>query len=82
MGSLGQLIAQAVPAAALFFFALGGGGGTRTGRHHHAHHYVICVLLTVCFTPGGAAGQVYMPVLPGLKLMLKNGRFCGWFWRS
>lgn len=77
MGSLGQLTAQAVPAAALFFFALGGSAvvlelvGTTM-----LIIMPICVLLTVCFTPEPAQQvRSTVPVLPGLKLMLKNGPF-------
>lgn len=77
MGSFGQLTAQAVPAAALFFFGLGGSAvvlelvGTTM-----LIIMPICVLLTVCFTPEPAQQvRSTVPVLPGLKLMLKNGPF-------
>ena len=77
LGSFGQLTAQAVPAAALFFFAMGGTGvvlelvGTTM-----LVIFPVAVLLTVVFTPEPRVRiKAAAPILPGLKLMLKNGPF-------
>jgi GPH family glycoside/pentoside/hexuronide:cation symporter len=77
LGAFGQLIAQAVPAAALFFFAI---GGSRSVLELVGITMLIvmplCVLLTVSFTPEPVQKvKSVVPLLPGLKLMFKNGPF-------
>ncbi|MEM9622679.1 MAG: MFS transporter [Pseudomonadota bacterium] len=77
MGAIGQLTAQAVPAAALFFFAIGGTAAVlELVGTTMLIIMPIAVLCTVLFTPEPEQQvRSSMPVLPGLKLMLKNGPF-------
>ena len=77
LGALGQLTAQAVPAVALFFFAIGGTGAVlELVGTTMLIIFPIAVLLTVIFTPEPAQRVTSsIPILPGLKLMLKNGPF-------
>jgi Na+/melibiose symporter-like transporter len=77
MGAVGQLTAQAVPAVALFFFAI---GGTRNVLELVGITmlviFPIATLLTTVFTPEPKREvKSVMPVLPGLKLMFRNGPF-------
>jgi GPH family glycoside/pentoside/hexuronide:cation symporter len=77
LGALGQLTAQVVPAIALFFFAIGGTGAVlELVGTTMLIIFPIAVLLTVIFTPEPAQRVTSsIPILPGLKLMLKNGPF-------
>jgi GPH family glycoside/pentoside/hexuronide:cation symporter len=77
LGALGQLTAQVVPAVALFFFAIGGTGAVlELVGTTMLIIFPIAVLLTVIFTPEPAQRVTSsIPILPGLKLMLKNGPF-------
>ena len=77
LGACGNLAAQAVPAAALFFFAIGGTPAVlELVGTTMLFIFPIAVLLTVVFTPEPhAAIRSSMPILPGLKLMFKNGPF-------
>ncbi len=77
LGSVGQLTAQAVPAAALFFFAIGGTAAVlELVGTTMLIIFPVAVLLTVLFTPEPQqAIKSTIPVLPGLKLMLKNAAF-------
>jgi Na+/melibiose symporter-like transporter len=76
-GALGQLTAQAVPAAALFFFAIGGTPAVlEMVGITMLVLFPIAVLLTVIFTPEpDRVVSSSIPVLPGLKLMFRNGPF-------
>ena len=77
LGSVGQLTAQAVPAAALFFFAFGGTANVLMLVGTTLLIIMpITVGLTVYFTPEPKQKvSSYVPVLPGLKLMVKNKPF-------
>ncbi len=77
LGSVGQLTAQAVPAAALFFFAIGGTEAVlELVGTTMLIIFPVAVLLTVMFTPEASeAVKSTIPVLPGLKLMFRNGPF-------
>jgi GPH family glycoside/pentoside/hexuronide:cation symporter len=77
MGSLGQLIAQAVHAAALFFFAIGGTAAVlELVGTTMLIIFPVAVFMTVVFTPEPAKKiKSSTPVLPGIKLMFNNGPF-------
>ena len=76
-GAFGQLTAQAVPAIALAFFAF---GGTENVLFLVGTTIIIvmpiAVFCTTAFTREAEKPvQAVVPVLPGLKLMFKNGPF-------
>ena len=77
MGAVGQLTAQLVPTGAKLFFGI---GGTVVVLQLVGVTMLmvmpVAVLLTVLLTPEPQTAQrAVNPVLPGLKLMLKNGPF-------
>lgn len=76
-GVVGQLTAQLVPAGALLFFGL---GGSRTVLELVGITMLIllpiCVLTTISMVPEPKrTKRSVTPILPGLKLMVKNGPF-------
>ncbi len=77
MGALGNFIAQAAPAGALFFFAIGGTAAVlEIVGVTMLIIMPIAVLLTVTFTPESKhATRSVTPILPGLRLMMKNAPF-------
>lgn len=76
-GVVGQFIAQAVPAGALFFFAIGGSDAVLTIVGVTMLVLMpLCVMVTLAGAPEPRSTQTTrVPLLPGLKLMWRNGPF-------